>query len=358
MENTKNKKIKKAIITGITGQDGSYLADFLLSKGYEIHGIVRRSSSFNRERIEHLHPDAHATGASMKLHYGDLADANTIRRLLYEIQPDEIYNLAAQSHVRVSFDIPEYTANVTGLGTLRILEAIKDYETDTKQKVKFYQASSSEMFGAAKPPQNEETRFHPRSPYGIAKVFAYDTTRNYREAYGIFAVNGILFNHESPRRGEAFVTKKITSSIAKIIAGKAKKLYLGNLEARRDWGYAPEYVEAMWLMLQQSKPDDFVIGTGESHSVRDFVKTAFMMVGIKDWEKYIGIDPRYYRPSEVDNLIADTTKAKRVLKWQTKTSFEDLIRIMLEADLREQGLHDQANKLRVGKDHPKHGAKK
>ena len=336
---------KKALITGVTGQDGSYLADFLISKGYEVHGVVRQASTMNRGRLGHLHADPHTTRVGIFLHYGDLADANTIRRLLYETQPDEIYHLGAQSHVRVSFDVPEYTANITGLGTLRILEAIKDYQKDTGKKVKFYQASSSEMFGAAKPPQNEETRFYPRSPYGVAKVFAFDTTRNYREAYGIFAVNGILFNHESPRRGETFLTRKVTLGIAKILAGKAKRLYLGNLEARRDWGYAPEYVEAMWLMLQQPKADDFVIGTGQSHSVRDFVRIAFSLVGIKDWESYVEFDARYTRPSEVDNLIADISKAKRVLKWKPKTNLKELIRIMLKHDLAAHGLTEQANRL-------------
>lgn len=342
---TKHKK--KAIITGITGQDGSYLADFLLSKGYVVHGVVRRASTLNRQRIEHLHNDPHSPEAGIVLHYGDLADANTIRRLLYEVQPDEVYNLGAQAHVRVSFDIPEYTANITGLGTLRILEAIKDYETDTKKKVKFYQASSSEMFGAAKPPQNEQTPFHPRSPYAIAKVFAFDTTRNYREAYGIFAVNGILFNHESPRRGETFLTRKVTLGIAKILAGKEKKIYLGNLDAKRDWGYAPEYVEAMWMMLQQPEPNDYVIGTGTSYSVKDFVQKAFTFAGLPDWEKYIEFDSRYQRPAEVDYLLADASLAKKQLGWQPKVMLDDLIKLMVRYDLQQQGLHKQAENIKV-----------
>ncbi|OGZ01789.1 MAG: GDP-mannose 4,6-dehydratase [Candidatus Liptonbacteria bacterium RIFCSPLOWO2_01_FULL_53_13] len=328
--------MKKAIVTGITGQDGSYLAELLLEKEYEVHGVIRRASTFNTGRIEHLSSfDPHKEGPKLFLHYGDLADANTIRKLIYQVEPDEIYNLGAQSHVRVSFDIPEYTADVDGVGTLRILEAIKDYEAQTKKKVKFYQASSSEMFGATPPPQNETTKFYPRSPYGIAKVFAFYTTVNYREAYGIFAANGILFNHESERRGETFVTRKITKAVNRIKAGLQEKLYLGNLEARRDWGYAKEYVEAMWLMLQQPEPDDFVIGTGESHSVREFVEAAFKHAGIADWEKYVAIDPRYYRPTEVENLIADARKAKEKLGWEAKTKFEELVRIMMDADAKE-----------------------
>lgn len=337
---------KKALITGITGQDGSYLADFLLSKGYEVHGIVRRASTLNRERIQHLHSDPHVAEAKVTLHYGDLADANTIRRLLYEIQPDEIYNLGAQSHVRVSFDIPEYTANVTGLGTLRMLEAIKDYERDTGKKVRFYQASSSEMFGAAPPPQSEQTPFYPRSPYGVAKVFAYDTTRNYREAYGIFAVNGILFNHEGPRRGASFLTKKVTRGVARIVAGIDEKLYLGNLDARRDWGYAPEYVEAMWMMLQQDQPEDYVVGTGESHSAKEFVEKAFKLAGM-DWQQYIVFDERYIRPTEVDHLVADITKAKNVLGWQPQVLFDDLVAIMLHHDFLELGLKDSARNIQL-----------
>lgn len=326
---------KKALITGITGQDGSYLAELLLSKGYEVHGIIRRASHFNTARIDHLYQDPHVNGVRLFLHYGDLSDASTIRKLIYQVQPDEIYNLGAQSHVRVSFDIAEYTADITGLGVLRILEAIKDYEQNTNRKVKFYQASSSEMFGSSPPPQNEQTPFHPRSPYGCAKVFAFDICRNYREAYGLFICNGILFNHESSRRGETFVTRKITRGVARIKAGLEKKIYLGNLETRRDWGYAPEYVEPMWLMLQQPKPDDYVIGTGESHSVKELVETAFQFAGIDDWQKYIGIDERYYRPSEVENLIADPRKAKEKLGWSAKTTFKELIKIMVEADIKD-----------------------
>lgn len=339
--------MKKALITGITGQDGSYLAEFLLKNGYDVHGIIRRASTFNTGRINEIYEDPHINGSYLHLHYGDLADANTIRRLIYEIQPAEIYNLGAQSHVKVSFDIPEYTANVTGLGVLRLLEAIKDYQHDTGKKVKFYQASSSEMFGSAKPPQNEKTPFHPRSPYGVAKVFGYYSVINYREAYDIFAVNGILFNHESERRGETFVTRKITRGVARIIAGIDKKIYLGNLNARRDWGYAPEYVEAMYLMLQKETPDDYVIGTGRSHSVKEFVDAAFQSVGIVNWKKYIVIDPHYYRPAEVENLIANPSKAKRELKWQPKVNFESLVRRMVKHDLGIYGLVEYANKIKI-----------
>ena len=330
--------VKKAIITGITGQDGSYLAEFLLNKGYEVHGIIRRSSTFNTDRIDHLYKDPHTIGVKLFLHYGDIADGNTIRKLLYKVEPEEFYNLAAQSHVRVSFDIPEYTAEITGVGVLRVLEAIKDYQEHTKKQVKFYQASSSEMFGSAPPPQNESTPFHPRSPYGIAKVFAYHTTINYREAYGLFAVNGILFNHESPRRGETFVTRKIARGVARIKAGLDQKLYLGNLDAKRDWGYAPEYVEAMWLMLQQPTPEDFVIGTGESYTVGEFAKEAFGYAGILDWENYVGIDPKYYRPSEVDYLLADPRKAEQKLGWKAKIKAPELMRIMMEHELKAHGL--------------------
>ncbi|OGZ56442.1 MAG: GDP-mannose 4,6-dehydratase [Candidatus Ryanbacteria bacterium RIFCSPLOWO2_02_FULL_45_11c] len=328
--------MKKALITGITGQDGSYLAELLLEKGYEVHGVMRRASTFNTARIEHLYQDSHIEGARLFLHYGDLADANTIRKLIYKIHPDEIYNLGAQSHVRVSFDIPEYTANITGLGTLRILEAIKDYESETGAKVKFYQASSSELFGDAPSPQNELTSFLPRSPYGVSKLFAYHTTKNYREGYGIFAVNGILFNHESPRRGETFVTRKITKGIGDILTGRADKIYLGNLDARRDWGYAPEFVEAMWFMLQQSEPEDFVIGTGEAHTVREFCEVAFRHAGLGDWQKYVGIDNRYFRPTEVDHLLADPRKAKEKFGWEAKTKFADLVKIMVDADIKKQ----------------------
>jgi len=327
--------MKRAFITGITGQDGSYLAEFLLKKGYEVHGIIRRASTFNTGRIDHLFRDIHDPAIKLHLHYGDLADATTIRKLIYQIAPDEIYNIGAQSHVRVSFDIPEYTANITGLGVLRILDAVKDFQTHTGKKVKFYQASSSEMFGAAPPPQNETTAFLPRSPYGVSKLFAFHTTVNYREAYGIFAVNGVLFNHESPRRGETFVTRKITRGIARIKAGLDKKIYLGNLEAKRDWGYAPEYVEAMWLMLQQEKPEDYVIGTGKSHSVAEFLEAAFKRAGFDDWKKYVELDKRYYRPTEVENLVADPRKAREKLGWVAKTRFHDLVNIMIDADIQE-----------------------
>jgi len=325
--------MKKALITGATGQDGSYLAELLLSKGYEVHGIIRRASTFNTGRIDHIYADPHDPKAKLFLHFGDLSDAEQINNLIYNIRPDEIYHLGAQSHVRVSFDIPEYTGNVTGLGTARILEAIRR----SKNKIKFYQASSSEMFGAAKPPQNERTQFEPRSPYGCAKAYAYWMVRNYREGYRIFASNGILFNHESPRRGETFVTRKITRAVANIIAGKQKKIYLGNLEAKRDWGFAPEYVEGMWRILQQEAPDDFVLGTGESHSVREFVREVFSYAGL-DWKKYVTIDKKYFRPTEVESLIADTTKARKELKWKPRVSFSDLVKIMLDADMRQLGI--------------------
>ncbi|OGY52162.1 MAG: GDP-mannose 4,6-dehydratase [Candidatus Buchananbacteria bacterium RIFCSPHIGHO2_02_FULL_56_16] len=331
--------MKKALITGITGQDGSYLAELLLEKGYEVHGIIRRSSSFNTDRIEHIYQDPHEPGQRFFLHYGDLADAESVRKLIYKVQPDEIYNLGAQSHVKVSFEIPEYTSNIDALGTLRILEAIRDYQEHLGKAVKFYQASSSEMYGAVlETPQNERTAFNPRSPYGCAKVFGFFITKNYRESYGLFACNGILFNHESPRRGETFVTRKITRGIAGILKGEQEKIYLGNLAARRDWGYTPEYVLAMWLMLQQPQPDDFVIATGETHRVEDFVRTAFELVGITDWQKHIGVDPRYYRPAEVDLLQGDIAKAKTTLGWQPKVKFGELVTIMLEADLKAAGL--------------------
>lgn len=325
--------MKKALVTGITGQDGSYLAELLLEKGYEVHGIMRRASTFNTHRIEHIYQDPHDLGRRLHLHYGDLADASTIRKLIYKIQPEEIYHLGAQSHVKVSFEIPESTANITGLGTLRILEAIRDYEEHTGKKVKFYQASSSEMFGGAPPPQSETTPFYPKSPYAAAKAFAFYLTRNYREGYNMFAVNGILFNHESPRRGETFVTRKITRGIARIKAGLDKKVYLGNLESKRDWGYAPEYVEAMWRMLQHPTPEDFVIGTGETHSVQEFVEAAFAHAGM-NWKDHVVIDERYYRPTEVDVLLADTTKAKQKLGWEAKTKFNDIVKIMVDADLK------------------------
>jgi len=330
--------VKKALITGITGQDGSYLAELLLAKGYEVHGIIRRASTFNTERIDHLYQDPHINDVQLFLHYSDIADSTSLIKLLYRIQPDEIYHLAAQSHVRVSFDIPEYTGDVTGLGTLRILEAIRE----TGVKAKFYQASSSEMYGKVQEvPQRETTPFYPRSPYGAAKVYAYWTTVNYRESYGIFACNGILFNHESPRRGETFVTRKVTRAVAHIKAGLQDKLYLGNLNAKRDWGYAKEYVEAMWRMLQQEESDDYVIATGETHAVQEFVEEAFAYAGL-DWRDYVEIDPKYYRPSEVDLLVGDASKAKRVLEWEPKTTFKDLVSLMVDADmaaLRAQGIY-------------------
>jgi GDPmannose 4,6-dehydratase len=330
--------VKKALITGITGQDGSYLAELLLAKGYEVHGIIRRASTFNTERIDHLYQDPHINDVQLFLHYSDISDSTSLIKLLYRIQPDEIYHLAAQSHVRVSFDIPEYTGDVTGLGTLRILEAIRE----TGVKAKFYQASSSEMYGKVQEvPQRETTPFYPRSPYGAAKVYAYWITVNYRESYGIFACNGILFNHESPRRGETFVTRKVTRAVAHIKAGLQDKLYLGNLDAKRDWGYAKEYVEAMWRMLQQDAPDDYVIATGETHAVREFVEEAFSYAGL-DWRDYVEIDPKYYRPSEVDLLVGDASKAKRDLGWEPKTTFKDLVNLMVDADmaaLKAPGIH-------------------
>ena len=324
---------KKALITGITGQDGSYLAEFLIGKGYEVHGIVRRSSTFNRGRIEHLEPDIHKA-ARVHLHYGDLTDSSNLARLIEKISPDEIYNLGAQSHVRVSFDIPEYTVDSITLGTLRLLEAIRD----TRIKTKVYQASSSEMFGNVPPPQNENSLFDPVSPYGIAKLAAFHLAKAYRSSYGLFAVNGILFNHESPRRGEGFVTRKITMGVAEILAGKRDKIYLGNLDAKRDWGYAPEYVEAMWRMLQRDEPDDYVIATGENHSVKEFVEEAFRTAGIGDWEKYIGIDPIYYRPVEIDTLVGDASKARTKLGWEPKVKFKELVRIILKADCERLGV--------------------
>ena len=326
--------MKKALITGITGQDGSYLAELLLEKGYEVHGIIRRSSSFNTERIDHLYKDPHINDVKMFLHYGDLSDSSNLSRLLEKIEPDEIYNLAAQSHVRVSFDMPEYTADVVGLGTIRILDAIKE----TQIKTKFYQASTSELYGkVVETPQTEKTPFYPRSPYACAKLYSYWITVNYRESYDMYACNGILFNHESPRRGETFVTKKITHAIARILNKEQDKLYLGNLDSKRDWGYAKDYVEAMWLMLQQEKADDYVIATGETHSVREFLDEAFGLVGL-DWKKYVEIDPRYYRPAEVDLLLGNPAKAKEKLGWKPKTTFKELVRIMLEYDLKNVGL--------------------
>ncbi len=309
------------------------MAEFLLDKGYEVHGIIRRASTFNTKRIDHIYSDPHELGARLFMHYGELSDSEQISNIIYNLKPDEIYNLGAQSHVRVSFDIPEYTGSVTGLGTTRILEAIKR----SGNCIRFYQASSSEMFGSSPPPQDETTLFCPRSPYACAKVYAYFMTRNYRDGYNLFACNGILFNHESPRRGETFVTKKVTRGIAAILAKKQNQLYMGNLEARRDWGYSPEYVEYMWKMLQRDSPDDFVLGTGESHSVREFLQEAFSYVGL-DWQEHVKIDPRYFRPSEVDNLIANPEKAKTYLGWNPKIKFNDLVKIMVDADMRAAGL--------------------
>ena len=320
--------MKTAFITGITGQDGSYLAELLLDKGYAVHGLIRRASTFNTDRIDHLYKDFHDPEARMYLHYGDLSVSGQITDLLHDIKPDEIYHLGAQSHVRVSFDIPEYTGDITGLGTLRLLEAIR--KTDIKTK--FYQASSSEMFGAAPPPQSEKTPFQPQSPYAAAKVYAYYIVKNYREAYKIFACNGILFNHESPRRGETFVTRKITRAATRIKLGMQKKLYLGNLEAKRDWGYAGDYVEAMWLMLQQEKPDDYVIATGETHSVREFVEKVFAKLDM-DYHDYVEIDPKYFRPTEVDVLLGDSTKAQKTLNWKPKVTFEKLVEMMIATDM-------------------------
>jgi len=318
---------KKALITGITGQDGSYLAELLLSKGYEVHGLVRRSSSFNTSRIDHLLHDPHPSKTRLFLHYGDLSDGSRLITLVDSIQPDEIYNLAAQSHVRVSFDEPEHTGDTTGLGTIRLLEAVRMIGLQTR----FYQASSSEMFGASPPPQNEDTPFYPRSPYGAAKVYSYWVTKNYRESYDMFATNGILFNHESPRRGETFVTRKITRAVARIFAGKQDKLYLGNLDAVRDWGYAPEYVEAMWLMLQAESPDDFVVSTGTKYTVKDFLRFSFEHVGL-DWEKYVDFDEKYLRPTEVDALVGDSGRVSRVTGWQPRVMTPELARIMVDAD--------------------------
>ena len=322
--------MKKALITGITGQDGSYLTEFLLNKGYEVHGIIRRSSSFNTSRIDHLYNDKKLYNQKLFLHYGDLGDSSSLCRIIEKTTPDEIYNLGAQSHVKVSFDIPEYSSDIDAIGTCRILDAIRD----TRIKTKFYQASSSEMFGKVQAvPQNESTPFYPRSPYGCAKLYSHWLTVNYRESYGIFACSGILFNHESPRRGQTFVTRKITCGIAEILAKKIDKIQLGNLDAKRDWGFAVDYVEAMWLMLQQPAPDDYVIATGETHSVREFLEEAFGIVGL-DWQKYVEIDQKYFRPAEVELLIGDPSKAKKKLGWEPKVKFKDLVKMMVEADIK------------------------
>jgi len=363
--------MKKALITGITGQDGSYLAEFLLSKGYEVHGIIRRASTFNTIRVNHIFIDPHDPAAKFFLHFGDLSDAEQINNLIYNIKPNEIYHLGAQSHVRVSFDIPEYTGNVTALGTVRLLDVIRR----SRHKIRFYQASSSEMFGSAPAPQSEDTVFKPQSPYACAKAYAYWMVKNYREGYGLFACNGILFNHESPRRGETFVTRKITRGLANIMAGKQKKLYLGNLEASRDWGFAPEYVEMMWLMLQQNKPDDYVVGTAETHSVREFIEQAFSYAGIniswrgkgiqtkgvinslssrlkgavslKKGNVVIEIDPEYFRPNEVNCLRADISKAKKQLNWQPKIKFDSLIKIMVDYDLEKSGINPPGEGVKI-----------
>lgn len=330
--NNQGKKI--AFITGVAGQDGSYLAEFLLSKGYEVHGTIRWDSVFVTQRIEHIYQDPHLKGTRLFRHYSDMTDAGNMEKLINQIKPDEVYHLAAMSHVRVSFDMPEYTVNTDALGTLRILEAIKN----SGLPIKFYMAASSEMFGASPPPQNENTPFHPRSPYACAKVFSYHITRLYREAYNIFASNGILYNHESPRRGETFVTKKITRAIARIKAGLDKKIYLGNLNAKRDWGFAPEFMEGMYKILQHPEPGDFVLATGETHSVREFLEEAFKYAGFEDWKPYVEFDPRYLRPAEVEILIGDSAKARNELGWQPKIKFKELVRIMLDADFRELGL--------------------
>jgi len=328
--------MKKALITGITGQDGSYLAEFLLSKGYEVHGIIRRASTFNTSRIDHIYADYHQKGVRLFLHYGDLSDSEQISSIIYNIEPQEVYHLGAQSHVRVSFDTPTYTGEATGLGTTRLLEVIRR----SKLPIRFYQASSSEMFGCAEPPQSESTPLQPRSPYACSKAYAYWMSRNYRDGYGMFVSNGILFNHESPRRGQTFVTRKTTRAVAAILAGKQKSLYLGNLDAKRDWGYAPEYVEVMWKMLQVKKPNDYVIGTGRSHSVRDFVEKAFSYAGL-DSGKHVEIDKRYFRPTEVDVLVADASRVRRDLGLNLKIGFNDLVKIMVDADMRQAGLTPQ-----------------
>ncbi len=334
--------MKKALITGITGQDGSYLAELLLHKGYEVHGIIRRASTFNTGRIDHLYVDPHVNNVRFFLHYGDLSDPSQIDNLIYNIKPDEVYHLGAQSHVRVSFDIPEYTGDVTGLGTMRLLEGLRR----SRISCRYYQASSSEMFGNSPPPQGEGTPFYPRSPYAAAKVYAHWMTINYREAYDLYACSGILFNHESPRRGETFVTRKITRAVAAILAGRQEKLYLGNLKAKRDWGFAPEYVEAMWMMLQQDRADDYVIATGHTYSVEEFLEEAFSYAGL-DHQKYVEIDPRYFRPTEVDVLIGDASKASEKLGWKPRVSFKELVRIMMDADMEEAGLNPVGEGIQI-----------
>ena len=335
--------MRSALITGVTGQDGSYLAELLLEKGYEVHGLIRRASSFNTGRLDPIYRDPHESGVRFFMHYADLSDSGSLVNLIRDLEPAEVYHLGAQSHVRVSFEIPEYTSDATAMGTVRILEAIRASGVEAR----FYQAGSTEMFGSAPPPQDEQTRFHPRSPYGVAKVFAHWTTVNYREAHGLFAANGILANHESPRRGETFVTRKITRAVARVSAGIQDKLYLGNLESRRDWGYAPEYVEAMWMMLQHREPDDFVVATGESHSVREFAEAAFARAGL-DAERYIEVDPRYLRPAEVDHLRGDPSKAARILGWRPRTTFRQLVDLMVDADIAL--LDDELSGRLVGRD--------
>lgn len=340
--------MKKALITGITGQDGSYLTEFLLDNGYEVHGIFRRCSTFNTDRIDHLYVDAHDPSARLFLHAGDVADGTGLRHIIEKVRPDEVYNLAAQSHVRISFDQPEYTADVTATGALRLLEAIRDHIDRSGRKVRFYQAGSSEMFGAANPPQNEDTAFYPRSPYAVSKVAAHWYTVNYREGYKMFACNGILFNHESPRRGETFVTRKITRALGRIKEGTQDKLYLGNLDAKRDWGFAGDYVRAMWMMLQQESPDDYVVATGEAHSVREFLEIAGERLGL-DWQKHVEIDPRYFRPTEVDYLHGDASKARKAFGWQPETSFQRLVEMMVDGDhalaKREKMLRDAGHSM-------------
>lgn len=332
-------QVKRALITGITGQDGSYLAELLLEKDYEVHGIIRRTSTFNTDRIDHIYVDPHNEEARIFLHYGDLTDGTMMRRILEQVKPHEVYNLGAQSHVRVSFDSPEYTVDAVAMGSLRLLEAIRDYQHRTNSEVRFYQAGSSEMFGKVQEiPQRETTPFYPRSPYACAKVYAHWQTINYRESYNLFACNGILFNHESPRRGETFVTRKITRAVARIVAGQQNKLYLGNLDAKRDWGYAKDYVRAMWLMLQQETPDDYVVATGETHSIREFLDIAFNHVNL-NWRDYVEFDPRYLRPAEVDILIGDPSKARQQLSWNPTVTFEELVKLMVEADLAAIGIH-------------------
>ncbi len=333
---------KSALVTGITGQDGSYLSELLLSKGYTVHGVVRRSSSFNTGRINHIYSDPHEMGRRLVLHYGDLTDSTGLRRIIEDSQPDEVYNLGAQSHVKVSFELPEYTADADAMGTLRLLDCVRDHVQHTGRAVRFYQAGSSEMFGAAKPPQNEDTPFYPRSPYAVSKVASHWYCINYREAYNLFISNGLLFNHESPRRGETFVTRKITRALGRIKYGLQDRLYLGNLDAKRDWGFAGDYVRAMWMMLQHNQPDDFVVATGESYSVREFLVESFGYAGL-DWEKHVEIDPKYFRPTEVDYLMGDSSKARRVLGWKPETSFRQLVCMMVDSDLRKAQLEAAQN---------------